>query len=89
MPFQKDIARRPQIDSVFVDLAGRDGLWFTDRGLAEAGAQDSLGEILRKAVGPTSTSLAVKSVSTVEDFAKRSRVTGPVTSRSSSSGGVE
>src|ERR1035438_2287031 len=35
--------------------------------------------------GPTSTNLAVKSVSTAEDLAKSSSWTGPVTSRSCSS----
>ena len=36
-----------------------------------------------------STSLAVKSVSTADDFAYSSSVTGPVTSISAASGGVE
>ena len=42
-----------------------------------------------KPLGHTSTSLAVKSVSTADDFAYSSSVTGPVTSRSAASGGVE
>ena len=79
--FQKHVARGPQIDFVLVDLAGHDGLgrrssWTRDNGRAECLPSDCAQS--RRA--HTSTSLAVKSVSTAEDLAKRSSVTGPVTS---------
>jgi len=86
--FEEDVAGGPEVDFVFVDLAGLDEFGFA-AGFAIAGAENSFGEVLRVPVGPDIDELAVKSVSTAEDPAKRSSVMGPVTSVSVSSGGVE
>ncbi len=81
MALQKDVAGGPEVDLVLVDLAGVDGVsalasW--TRGSGRAGFLRS--DSARTRSGQTSTSLPVKSVSTAEDLANRSSVTGPVTS---------
>ena len=52
MPLQKHIAGRPEIDLVLVDLTRRNRFRFSDRGFAEACAQNPLRQILRESIRP-------------------------------------
>ena len=79
---QKDVARGPEVDLVFVDVARCDEFGFPTVDARKRARRIPSVRFCAKPLGQTSTSLPVKSVSTAEDLAKRSRVTGPVTSRS-------
>ena len=85
----KDIACSPQIHRNFVHLVWIQQLRLLLR-ITIAQAQNSVSaRFIANPSGETSTSLAVKSVSTAEDLAQSSSVTDPVTSISSASGFVE
>ena len=58
---------------------------YTEKRAREAGGEIRIGKF---PFGATSTSLASKSVSTAEDWAKSSRLTGPVISVSCAKAGV-
>ena len=77
---REDDCSSPQVDLVLVDLARRRAARARRWLLPVAGADDAVGEIAGAAVRPTSTSLAVKSVSARGRRRAEVDRTGPVTS---------
>jgi len=88
MACAKNVAGGPEIDSEGVDLARREECGVSCESRYFARRIPSV-MFMAEPSGETSTSLPVKSVSTADEEAKNSRRTGPVASRSCSSGGVE
>ena len=88
MAFAENIAGRPHVQGELVRLAGIHEVGL-QLGIAVSTTDYAFGKVLREAIRPYIHQLAVKSVSTAEELAKSSSLTGPVTSRSCARGGVE
>jgi hypothetical protein len=87
MPPSEPLAGDLHVDGVLVDPAWLEERWPAPDIVAEARADEAFGDVDERSSGWTSVSRTTQSVSLADDAAYSFITTGPVTSRSWSSGG--